>query len=121
MADNLYFTFKQGEGGKVLVFTLKDESGLFPLTGWVVTLACKLNGASVFTAQACVNDPDQVLNKGVTRHTLNATTAAIAPNTGGQTYTAELKATSGSNVFYWPVDKDNRRTYFKMEVQSPLS
>jgi len=120
MAENIYHTFKQGEIGKILQFTLADENGLFDLTGWTVTFAASLNGESAFAGQA-VTLNDQLTNPGECYHQLNATTAAIDPNVRGEIYLGELKAVQGLNVFYWPVDKDNRRTYFKIEVQAPLS
>lgn len=114
---NLYFTFKQGEIGKRMNFTLEDADGTFDLTNYTVTLFLKKEGDTDLAVDgAAVTKENQGTNPGECYHALDATTAAIDV----ATYKGELKLVAGANVLYWPVNKDNQRTYFTVEVQAPL-
>lgn len=119
MANNLHITWKQGEVGKEIDFLgLSDRDGLFDLTAWTVVLNAKRSADdSVLVIDAApVSKRDQAARRGDCYHTLSSTTANIAPGI----YKGELKVTNGANTFYWPVNRDNERTHFTIEVQKPL-
>lgn len=112
---NLVHVVKRDEIGKEMNLTLRDVSGTFDLTNYTVTLTLK-KGSTVATSAAAVSKRNQTTNKGECYHTW---TAATIPNTDGK-YKAEVKCVYGSIVRYFPVDENNERTYFTVEVQSPL-
>ena len=118
---NLQFTFKKGEVGKEIPFTLSDADGAFDLTGWTVTLAIarSKSAAPVATGKAVTKRTQSGATLGQCYHTLDADTANIP---AGVYKACELKLTaSGGQVLYWPVNSEDKRTYFTVEVQTPLS
>jgi hypothetical protein len=116
--SNLNFTLKQGEVGKVIRFTLSDADGAVDLTNYTVTMTLKKGSAAAVVDEASVTKETQSgATLGKCHHTFDATTADLTPGI----YKGELKLTSGSNVLYWPVDEKEKRTYFTVEVQKPLS
>jgi hypothetical protein len=120
MARNLDVTWKQGEVGKTVRFLLEDADGPFPLTGWTITLTIAVDKDStpVVTGQPVVALTQTGDDIGWCYHTLDSTTANIAT---GKYKAAELKLVNGSNVLYWPVDTNEVKTYFTVEVQTSLS
>lgn len=113
---NLTHTVKRDEVGKRIDFTLSDADGTFNLTNYTVTMTLK-KGATVATSAATVTKKDQGASPGECYHTWASNTI---PDTKG-TYKGELKLTFGSEILYWPVHKDGKRTYFEVIVQDPLS
>ncbi len=116
MSTNNTFTLKRGEVGAVMEFTLSDEDGTVNLSGKTVTLNVKKRTTLIIDDVPCVIDPDQTANKGKGTYTFDATTAVIAKGE----YNAEFKVVSGSNVSFFPKNKADERTYFKIEIQEPL-
>lgn len=120
MARNLNVTWKLGEVGKVVNFLLEDDDGPFNLTGWTITMAIAADNETTpavtgETVTALTQTGDDI---GWCYHTLNSTTANI---TIGKYKAAELRLVSGLNVLYWPVDENEVKTYFTVEVQTPIS
>jgi hypothetical protein len=120
VARNLYVTYKRGEVGKQIDFLLEDADGPFNLDNWTVTLAIAADrdAVPVVTGQTVTKLTQTGDDIGRCYHTLDATTANIAVDTYKA---AELKLTNGSNVLYWPVDRNDSKTYFTVEVQTPIS
>lgn len=117
---NTTFTFKKGEIGKEIGFTLSDADGPVDLTSWTVTLTVAERSSStpVFSGEAVTKRTQSGATLGQCYHTLNSTTANITE----KDYKAcELKLTNGSQVRYWPVNKDSNRTYFSIEVQKAMA
>jgi len=112
---NLTHVVKIDEVGKIIDFTLRDVDGTVDLTNYTVTMNISKGSTAVISA-AAVTKRNQVTNEGEAYHTW---TAATIPDTAG-TYKGELKLVYGSNVLYWPVDKNNERTYFTVIVQEAL-
>lgn len=114
---NIEHVIKIDEVGKEVGFTCYDSDGsLVDLTNYTVTLNVK-QGATLVTDDATVTKRTQTgATLGQCYHTW---TAASIPNAVG-TYTMELKAVFGSNVLYFPTDKDRMHTYMKLYVQAAL-
>lgn len=118
MPNNLHTTFKKGEVGKVLEFTLSDAAGLYNLDGWTVTLTiAERASAEPVLSNLAVTKKDQSANLGQCYHTLTSTSANIDP----KVYKAcELKLVNGAQVRYWPVDRRNEKTYFVIDVKKAV-
>lgn len=120
--DNLLFTFKKGEVGKEMGFTIKADGAAYNLdtpTNFTITLAiAKTKNTDPVVTGATVTKRNQTTLTGQCYHTLDATTANIPI---GIYKACELKLTQGSRVLYWPCDSDDNRTYFTIEVQKPIS
>lgn len=114
---NLTHVVKIDEVGKEIGFTCYDSTGTaVDLTSYTVTLNIK-KGNTLVTDDATVTKRTQ---SGATLGQCYHTWAASSiPDTKG-TYKGELKCTAGSNVLYFPCDKNNERTYFTLEVQDAL-
>jgi hypothetical protein len=115
--SNLTVTYKRGAVGKELEFNnLSDQNGLVTLTPYTLTVNVEETDGTVVVDDAAVSKRDQSTRQGDCYHTLDATTANIAVGT----YRAEIKATNGANVDYWPTDIDQKRRYITWIVQDPL-
>ena len=112
---NLTTTIKQGEVGKITNFTLRDSAGLVNLTAYTITMTLK-KGSTVTVDGVSITKKNQTTSTGECYHTWNADTAIIA--TGN--HKGNLKLVNGTTVLYWPVDKNDKRTYFEVEVQEPI-
>lgn len=125
MASNLYFTFKKGEIGKVINFTIMSDGSPLNLTtptDFTVTLAiAKDKNTTPVITGGTVSKSNQTTNPGECSHTLTGGTGGSAMIDVGIYKACELKLTAGSNVLYWPCNKNDQRTYFTVEVQQPIS
>jgi hypothetical protein len=129
MPDNMTVTAKIGETGKVITVVLKDtdpDTGeLAPkdLTGYtnLVMQVTKSNGTVVIAGAACVADADQSTNPGKITCTLNVTVAAHSGLVAGS-HRLEFSGLNASGKRrYWPLSKNETRTYGKFIVQDALS
>ena len=116
MSNNLTHTFRKGEVGKVIEFTLEDVNGVVDLTAYTVTMYLG-NGSLVVNGAAVTKRTQSGATVGQCYHTWDLTTANIAPGT----YKGELKLVNGGTTLYWPVNKNSTRTYFTVIVQAPLA
>lgn len=117
MARNTQFTYKRGEVGKRIRFYLEDANGAVDLTAYTVTMNVGKLGQTLAVDGASVTKETQTgETRGYCYHDLDASSANIAAGD----YRGELKLVNGSNVLYWPVDSNGTKTYFTVEVQSPL-
>ncbi len=116
----LKVTFKKGEVGRTLDFALTDANGAVDLTNWTVTMAVarSKNASPVLTGQSVTKRTQSGLTLGQCFHTLDATSANIAV---GEYKACELKLVNGPNVLHWPVNENDDKTYFTIEVQKPIS
>lgn len=112
---NLIHTVKIDEVGKEIGFTCYDGNGdAVDLTSYTVTMSLKKGSTVVTSAAACTKRTQTGATLGQCYHTW---TAATIPNSAG-TYLGELKCVAGSNVLYFPVDRNNERTKFQVIVQT---
>lgn len=123
---NLRFTFKQGEVGKEMPFTLSDDNGVVDLSSWTVTLAIAENKsmAAVLTGLTVTKRTQTGATIGQCYHNLTDTVGLVTGSAQlpPKEYKAcELKLVNGSQVRYWPVNENNERTYFVMECQKAMS
>lgn len=114
---NLTHTVKIDEVGKEVGFTCYDADGVaVDLTSYTVTMNIYKGSTSVIASAAVTKRTQSGATLGQCYHTWSA---ATIPNTKG-TYKAELKCVAGSNVLYFPCDKNSERTYFSVVVQDAL-
>lgn len=133
---NLHVTYKYGEVGKELEFTLTHAvAGTttqtpYNLDNWTVTLtiAASETATPVKTGLTVTKRTQSGATLGQCYHTLTDTvgevigSAKIPYGTKSKEYKAcELKLVNGSQVRYWPVNENNERTYFTVEVQKSMS
>lgn len=117
---NLSHTVKIDEVGKVLNFTCRSynaTTGVLEetdLTNYTVTMSLKKGSTVTISAAAVSKRTQSGATLGQCYHTWSA---ATIPNTAG-TYLGELKAVYGSNVLYFPCDKNGKRTKFEVIVQT---
>jgi hypothetical protein len=118
MSHKRKVTYKTGEVGKRLRFRVENADGPINLTPYTITLNAKtaVDGSAVITGAACSKETQSGATLGYCYHDLTSTTAAVV---AGE-YLGELKLVNGSNVLYAPVDEDDEKTYFDIEVQTPL-
>ena len=117
MSYNLEHVVKIDEVGKEIGFTCYDSTGAaVNLTNYTVTMNIK-KGSTLVVDDAVVTKRTQSgATLGQCYHTW---TAGTIPNTAG-TYNGELKAVFGSSVLYFPVNRNNAKTYFRVIVQNAL-
>jgi hypothetical protein len=112
---NLIHTVKIDEVGKEIGFTCYDADGdAVDLTNYTVTMSLAKGSTVITSAAACSKRTQSGATLGQCYHTW---TAATIPNTAGD-YKGELKLVYGSNVLYWPCDKNGERTKFTVRVQT---
>jgi hypothetical protein len=115
--DNYKFKMKTGEVGKEIEAEIKDEKGnLVDLTDKPVFFTMKKNegGANVINLGPCVNNSDQIANKGKTRYKfLTAVAAGI--------YYGEFCVVDGSNIWLYPNDDKQGRDYITITVTAALA
>ena len=112
---NLTHVVKIDEVGKELGFTCYDADGVaVDLTSYTVTMNIYKGSTSVIASAAVTKRTQSGATLGKCYHTW---TAATIPNSAG-TYLGELKCVAGSNVLYFPVDRNNERTKFQVIVQT---
>lgn len=115
---NLEHTVKIDEVGKEIGFTCYDSTGAaVNLTNYTMTMNVRKGSTLVIDDAAVTKRTQSGATLGQCYHTW---TALTIPNDTGA-YKGELKAVFGSNVLFFPVNKNNLRTYFKITVQSALA
>jgi hypothetical protein len=114
---NIIHTVKIDEVGKTIDFTLEDDDGPFDLTNYTVVMNLAKGSTVVTSAASCTKRTQSGATLGQCYHTWAANTI---PDAKGD-YKGELKLTYGSNVLYWPTDKNGERTYFTVRVQEALT
>lgn len=112
---NLRHTVKQGEAGKQMAFTLRDVDGLVDLTNYTITVTLK-KGSTTTLSAGSVTKRNQVTNRGECYYTWTSATASMSLGD----HKGNLKLVNGATVYHWPVDANNQRTDFIVEVQAPV-
>jgi hypothetical protein len=113
---NLRHTVKQGEVGKIMEFTLTDADGAVDLTPYTVTVTLKKGSTKTLNAGAIVKR-NQTTNPGECYYVWTTATATMARGD----HKGNLELVAGSIVYYWPTDANDTRTYFTVEVQTPIA
>lgn len=122
MPNNYEYTTTLGSTGRTLEFTVSDENGTFPLTGWSAVLnVTSSSGTAIITDEPCTPAANQTTNEGELSVDIDFTTAEY-PNltvTGPAAYhKIRLTLTDPSgDVSYYP----GTRTvgYGKLYVLAP--